>query len=102
MDLQHRLFYLGVNTMSGNRRGKLKEHFEGIHRNMDWSLHHINTALALIASQVKEQQQVQNLPVDDVTINALSVKHPLYMGVKVLGEGIQTLDNLAQDVYSHL
>lgn len=66
--------------MAGNTRGKLKEHFEGIHRNFDWCIHHINTSLALIADE----------------------EHPLYKGIKALGEGIKTLDELAQQVYSKL
>lgn len=66
--------------MAGNTRGKLKEHFEGIHRNLDWCIHHVNTSLQLIGDE----------------------NHPLFKGVKSLGEGIQTLDELAQDVYAKL
>lgn len=88
--------------MAGNTRGKLKEHFEGIHRNFDWSLHHINTALVLILLQLKDVQLAQNLPIDDETMSAIAEKHPLYTGVKSLGTGIQTLDDLAQEVYGTL
>lgn len=102
MDLQHRLFYLGVNTMSGNARGKLKEHFEGIHRNFDWSLHHINTALKLIDNQLRQLKLAENpLATEQELLKVVEI-YPLYQGIKTLGEGIQTLDNLAQDVYSHL
>ncbi|GAI77765.1 unnamed protein product, partial [marine sediment metagenome] len=34
--------------MAGNTRGKLKEHFEGIHRNFDWVLYHCQESLKLI------------------------------------------------------
>lgn len=34
--------------MAGNRRGKLKEHFEGIHRNFDWVQYHCEKMLDLI------------------------------------------------------
>jgi len=34
--------------MAGNTRGKLKEEFEGIHRNFDWITYHCQKALALI------------------------------------------------------
>jgi len=88
--------------MAGNTRGKLKEHFEGIHRNFDWSLHHINTALVLVTLKIKETQAAQNLAIDDETVMALAEKNPLYMGIKALGEGIQTLDDLAQQVYATL
>jgi len=88
--------------MAGNTRGKLKEHFTGIHSNFDWAIHHINTSLSLVAGNIKETQAAQNLPVDDETILALTEKHPLYMGIKALGVGIQTLDDLAQQVYATL
>jgi len=88
--------------MAGNTRGKLKEHFEGIHRNFDWSLHHINTSLALIRLQIEEQERIKDLTVTDETVLAVAEKHPLFMGIKALGEGIQTLDNLAQQVYEKL
>lgn len=88
--------------MAGNTRGKLKEHFEGIHRDFDWSMHHINTALRLIDSQIREQKIAEGLTLtEDEYIKAIE-SHPLYKGIKILGEGIQTLDDLAQDVYSKL
>ncbi|GAJ17331.1 unnamed protein product, partial [marine sediment metagenome] len=34
--------------MAGNTRGKLKEHFEGMHRNFDWILYHCQKSLELI------------------------------------------------------
>lgn len=37
--------------MAGNTRGKLKEHFEGIHRNHDWIEHHCDTMVRLIAGR---------------------------------------------------
>lgn len=88
--------------MAGNTRGKLKEHFEGIHRNFDWSMHHINTSLALVAVNIKETQASQGLAVDDETVANLAEKHPLYKGIKALGEGIQTLDDLSVQVYAKL
>ena len=66
--------------MAGNRRGKLKEHFEGIHRNAEWSKVHITKSLALIGD----------------------VEHPLFKAIVSLGEGIQTLDDLALDIYAKL
>jgi hypothetical protein len=88
--------------MAGNTRGKLKEHFEGIHRNFDWSLHHINTALALITVQIQETQEASGTPVDEAVVKALVEKHPLYVGITALGTGIQTLDDLAQGIYAVL
>jgi len=66
--------------MAGNTRGKLKEHFEGIHRNLDWSIEHITKSLALI----KEH------------------KPNLSEAIKKLGEAIKTLDDLASDIYKKL
>lgn len=66
--------------MAGNTRGKLKEQFEGIHRNFDWSKKHIIVSLALIEEH-----------------------HPhLSDSIKSLGEGIDTLDELAMGIYSRL
>lgn len=66
--------------MAGNTRGKLKEEFEGIHRNFDWITVHIEKALVLI----KE-------------------KHPqLSKGIKTLETGCKTLDDLAQAIYSKI
>ena len=36
--------------MAGNRRGKLKEHFEGIHRNIDWIKYHCQEIIKLVAA----------------------------------------------------
>ena len=88
--------------MAGNTRGKLKEHFEGIHRNLDWSLYHINKSLQLIYMQLKEVQLNQNLPTDDEAMAAVVEQYPLYVGVRTLGEGITTLDELANNVYGKL
>ena len=38
----------GLHKMAGNTRGKIKEHLEGVHRNCDWSKHHLETTLVLI------------------------------------------------------
>lgn len=66
--------------MAGNTRGKLKEQFEGIHRNADWQRKHLAIALELI----KEHNP--------------SLSGAIYS----LAEGIDTLDGLAQDIYSKL
>lgn len=66
--------------MAGNTRGRLKERFEGIHRNFDWSLKHIEAC---------------NILVDD--------KNPaLTEAFKALQEGITSLDELAMKIYSTL
>lgn len=66
--------------MAGNRRGRLKEHFEGIHKNFDWVIYHVNAALELIG--------------DD--------NPKLCNGIKNLGTLTQTLDELAQETYHKL
>jgi len=66
--------------MASNTRGRLKERFVGIHKNFDWILEHCTQSLILIAD-----------------------KNPnMTKAVKALGEGVQTLDELAQDIYSKL
>jgi len=66
--------------MAGNTRGKLKEHFEGIHRNFDWIMYHCEKSLFLIADK--------NPKMSDT--------------MKALAEGIKTLDGITQDLYSRL
>jgi len=66
--------------MAGNTRGKLKEQFEGIHRNFDWIEHHCEFALQLIAEQKPELSE--------------AVKSILITVVMV--------DKLAQDIYHKL
>lgn len=34
--------------MAGNRRGKIKEHLEGVHRNCDWIQKHLSACVVLI------------------------------------------------------
>lgn len=66
--------------MAGNTRGKLKEHFEGIHRNFDWVEEHIQKSLILI----KEH-------------------HPdLSTAVKALGKAVESLDGLAKGIYEKI
>lgn len=88
--------------MAGNTRGKLKEHFEGIHKNFDWSLHHINTSLALLAVQIRATQIPSADKPNEAAIVEFIEKQPIYVGIKALGEGIKTLDDLAQQVYATL
>jgi len=85
--------------MAGNTRGKLKEHFEGIHRNLDWCIHHVNVSLQLIEDTLRQTDEVKALGDDEKAIKAHIEKYPLYAGIKSLGTGIQTLDGLSGDVY---
>lgn len=66
--------------MAGNRRGKLKEHLEGVHRNFDWVIDHISKSLNLIADE----------------------EHKLYKPLAQLGTAVQQLDDLAKDLYKHI
>jgi len=66
--------------MAGNTRGKLKERFEGVHRNLEWCKKHLGEALGLIKDH----------------------KPKLSDSIKGLADTIDTLDELAQDIYSKL
>lgn len=66
--------------MAGNTRGKLKEKFEGVHRNFEWSKKHLAEALELI----KEH----NPKLSD--------------GIKELVAGIEMLDELSLQVYAKI
>lgn len=66
--------------MAGNRRGKLKESFRGIHQNLDWVVYHCQKCLALIEGDNPD----------------------LSKGIKSLGKAAQTLDECAQGIYAKL
>jgi len=88
--------------MAGNTRGKLKENFEGIHRNLDWCLKHINKSMEQIAVQLMQSDPDKYKKEDAAEAEAALMTYPLYEGVKALGEGIETLDGLANDIYASL
>lgn len=88
--------------MAGNTRGKLKENFEGIHRNFDWCMKHINNSLDLIASELlSTQPEKYNMETVEETQDAIET-YPLYQCIKAFGEGIQTYDELANKIYASL
>lgn len=88
--------------MAGNTRGKLKEKFEGVHRNLDWCMKHINESLDLIAAQLLETQPDKyDKDTIEETQAAIS-EYSLHKGITALGEGIQTLDDLANSIYASL
>jgi len=63
--------------MASNTRGRIKERFEGIHKNFDWITEHCSQCLALIAD-----------------------KNPsMKAGIESLAAGAKTLDELARDIY---
>jgi len=63
--------------MASNTRGRIKERFEGIHKNFDWVQEHCVQCQTLI---------------DD--------KNPkMSKAVKALAKGTKTLDELAQKIY---
>lgn len=66
--------------MASNTRGKLKEEFEGMHRNFDWIIHHCQKALILIREHNPQLSEA----------------------VESLGKGVDTLDELAQGIYQKL
>jgi len=88
--------------MAGNTRGKLKEHFEGIHRNFDWILHHINTSLTLISSRLVNTPDMKAVKGDAEKEEKVLQENPVYRGTKALGEGVQALDDLAKSIFNKL
>lgn len=66
--------------MAGNTRGRLKERFEGVHRNFEWSKQHLAESLILIAEHKPE----------------------LSKGIESLAKAIDTLDELAMNIYAKL
>lgn len=86
--------------MSGNTRGKLKEHYEGVHRNLDWCLHHVAQSANLIESQLRKLSTFAAVEGDTEKEQAFFMEHDVYKGTVALGESIQTLDSLAQGIYN--
>lgn len=64
--------------MASNTRGRIKERFEGVHKNLDWVQEHCAQCLLLIGDK-----------------NA-----PMKKAVEALAKGTKTLDELAQNIYS--
>lgn len=80
MESAAEIFVGSLGIMAGNTRGKLKEQFEGVHRNFDWIRKHLLISLELIRDHNPKLSE----------------------GVKSLAEGIDTMDELAQDIYARL
>ncbi len=66
--------------MAGNTRGRLKERFEGIHKNFEWTREHCAQSLGLIGDKKPE----------------------LSIAIKGLAEAVDVLDDLAQSIYGSL
>lgn len=66
--------------MAGNTRGRLKERFEGIHRNFEWAKTHCAEALILVGGKNKK----------------------LTEGIEQLDTMIDTMDELAQNIYAKI
>lgn len=88
--------------MSGNTRGKLKEHFEGVHRNLDWCLHHIAKSATLIEVQLALMPDFETIKGDPEKEQEFFMRHPMYKSVTALAEGLQIFDDLAKDIYDKL
>lgn len=88
--------------MSGNTRGKLKEHFEGVHKNLDWCLHHLGKSATLIEQQLKLLPQWEDVDGNTEQEMAFFMEHPMYKAVTSLCDGLNTFDELAKNIYEKL
>lgn len=66
--------------MAGNSRGRLKEHFEGVHKNFEWAKNHIAQSIILTHEHHK----------------------PLTQALEDLNKGIEVLDELAMGIYARI
>lgn len=66
--------------MSGNARGKLKEEMEGIHKNLDWAGVHAQKGKAILGNTHPEL-------------------HVMFDNIIL---AVQTIDEIAADIYSRL
>jgi len=85
--------------MAGNTRGKIKEHLEGVHRNLDWCLHHLVQSATLIENQLTQLPAFDGCKGDAAKEQAFFMTHPMYQAVMSLGKGVKTFDELTQDIY---
>jgi len=88
--------------MSGNTRGKLKEHFEGIHRNLEWCIHHLGKSATLIEVKLKQLPEWLDVEGDPTKEELFFRQHPMYQAVTSLGEGLSTFDQLAKEIYDKI
>jgi len=88
--------------MAGNTRGKLKEHYEGIHRNIDWCLHHVGKSATLIETQLSLLPAFQEVKGDAEKEQAFFLKHPMYQATTALGEGLKQFDALCKEIYDKI
>lgn len=63
--------------MAGNRRGRIKEHLEGVHKNCNWITEHVLQSLELIKDE----------------------SPPLTKGLTALGKVAEELDTLTMMLY---
>jgi hypothetical protein len=73
--------------MAGNTRGRLKERFEGIHRNLDWAIEHCKQSVILLESTP--------IPPTETT-------QALIKAITSFGKSLMTMDKLAQDIYAKI
>ncbi len=66
--------------MAGNTRGRLKEQFEGVHRNSEWIRQHLTQSLILIKDH----------------------RPNLSESIAELAKGYTVLDELAMKIYARL
>ncbi|MBA7522244.1 hypothetical protein ES705_14362 [subsurface metagenome] len=66
--------------MASNTRGRIKERFEGIHKNLDWVKEHCAQCLILIADKNPKMKEA----------------------VEALSKGTETLDDLAGGIYNKI
>lgn len=86
--------------MAGNARGKLKEQFEGIHRNFEWIKAHIEKSLNIIAGQLALTEDMVAVEGDAEKEEQVLMKHPLYNGLVEMTKGIETMDEITQSLYA--
>lgn len=86
--------------MAGNTRGKLKEHFEGIHKNFAWCVTHCNKSLDLIHQSLSFTDDYIKIKDNPEAVQAFLLENPMYQGVTALAESIATLDEIAQGIYN--
>lgn len=86
--------------MSGNTRGKLKEKFQGINKNLNWVTEHCTDCLSMIQAQLAFTDEYIAAGDDEDKQLEVLMQNDMFKGIKALGEAAKTLNELAGDIYN--
>lgn len=88
--------------MAGNTRGKLKEHFQGIHKDFVWITNHCNDIFMLVENSLKYTEDYIAAGDDEQERLKVLMKNPIYQAASALADSVKTLDSIVGDIYQYI